>query len=296
MPVMNGVISCIFCTTIRDQTKAKHEMSSKSSKIDNMAQIRDQYEFKDYIPRREARGVIKWEKVTTNQSSAAAIEHRKRERSLKAGQSEAGAQLQTITSTSRHTTVAAKGKAQDVGRDSDVAVRVTASSLTSKFVTCNNAQDLSMHKVEDIQSRGESLREQWKFWATEYAHRTPQYEALPEVERQLTSEVMADILDGWGLGTEFIACESHSFREPCHCRLTVNTAEVKETSEIAGLPIDLSDVSEAEALRVRAAVFRALLDRANSRILDLTIVARAYEREVELVERRAFMMLPRDAK
>lgn len=71
---------------------------------------------------------------------------------------------------------------------------------------------------------------------------------------------------------------------------------MKETSEIAGLPIDLSDVSEAEALRIRAAVFRALLDRANSRILDLTIVARAYEREVELLERRAFMMLPSGPK
>lgn len=181
-----------------------------------MAQIKDQYEFKDYIPRREARGVIKWEKVTTNQSSAAAKLHKKSERSLRAGQSEARAQLQTVASTSRHTTVAAKGKAQDVGGDSDAAVRVTVSLLTSKFVTVNNAQDLATHKVEDIKGRAESLRERWKFWATEYAHRTPQYEVLPEVERQLTSEVMADILDGWGLGDEFIACESQSCWEPCH--------------------------------------------------------------------------------
>lgn len=68
--------------------------------------------------------------------------------------------------------------------------------------------------------------------------------------------------------------------------------EINDSVDIAGLPIEFGEVSEAEALRIRGAVFRALLDRVNTRMLDLSIVARAYEREVELVERRALMMLP----
>ncbi len=70
------------------------------------------------------------------------------------------------------------------------------------------------------------------------------------------------------------------------------SGEINDSVDIAGLPIEFGEVSEAEALRIRGAVFRALLDRVNTRMLDLSIVARAYEREVELVERRALMMLP----
>lgn len=79
--------------------------------------------------------------------------------------------------------------------------------------------------------------------------------------------------------------------DSCYSRL-LRLGEINDSVDIAGLPIEFGEVSEAEALRIRGAVFRALLDRVNTRMLDLSIVARAYEREVESVERRALMMLP----
>lgn len=72
--------------------------------------------------------------------------------------------------------------------------------------------------------------------------------------------------------------------------------ELEKISILAKLPIRMNRESEAETLRIRAAVYRSLLERAKERIFNMTLIAKVYEKEIELIERQALLMLDRPAQ
>lgn len=67
--------------------------------------------------------------------------------------------------------------------------------------------------------------------------------------------------------------------------------EVRQITRLAQLPIEMRTESTSEVLRVRAAVYRSLLNRANTQMLHMSLIAKAYENALELVERQALVML-----
>lgn len=67
--------------------------------------------------------------------------------------------------------------------------------------------------------------------------------------------------------------------------------EVRQITRLAQLPIEMRTESTSEVLRVRAAVYSSLLNRANTQMLHMSLIAKAYENALELVERQALVML-----
>ncbi|KAI0810764.1 hypothetical protein BC629DRAFT_1589524 [Irpex lacteus] len=129
--------------------------------------------------------------------------------------------------------------------------------------------------VEDVSKTDDGLY----FWAAEYARRTPLFEpTMPPLEGSITVEAIEEMFDEYGVSTE------------------MKKEELEKISILAKLPIRMNRESEAETLRIRAAVYRSLLERAKERIFNMTLIAKVYEKEIELIERQALLMLDRPAQ